>query len=115
MYNVYLVSSEINNKKLYKIGYTRRDVSTRIKEFKTGNASNFEIVDNFNSKWGTKIEKSLHRHFISCKVDGEWFDLSDSQVKEFERICKITHDNLELLEKYNTYIIDRGGISKIKM
>ena len=56
MYKVYLVSSEINNKKLYKIGYTRREIQDRIREFKTGNASNFEVVSYFESKWGTKIQ-----------------------------------------------------------
>lgn len=114
MYKVYLVSSEINNKKLYKIGYTRREIQDRIREFKTGNASNFEVVSYFESKWGTKIEKNLHKHFMKHKVDGEWFDLSDGEISDFNRICKLTHDNLELLEKYNTYIIDRGGIKKIK-
>jgi hypothetical protein len=108
------VSSEINNKKLYKIGYTRRNIHDRIKEFKTGNASSFEVVSYFESKWGTKIEKNLHKHFIKYKVDGEWFDLSEKCIIDFNRLCKLTHDNLELIEKYNTYIIDRGGIKKIK-
>ena len=115
MYNVYLISSEINNKKLYKIGYTKRDVEKRIKEFKTGNASCFEIVDIFTSTWGVKIEKTLHKHFNNFKVEGEWFDLNENQIKEFDRLCKITHENLEVLEKYNTYIIDRGGIKKIRI
>lgn len=113
MCKVYLISSEINNKKLYKIGYTRREVNKRIKEFKTGNASEFKIIDVFESKWGTKIETSLHKHFKSNKVDGEWFDLNERQVKDFKRICEITHSNFELLENYNTYVIDRGGLSKI--
>lgn len=114
MYKVYLVSSEINNKKLYKIGYTRRQIIDRIKEFKTGNASNFEIVSYFESKWGTIIEKNLHKYFLKYKIDGEWFDLSDTCINEFKQLCEKTHDNLEMLEKYNTYIIEKGGIKKIK-
>ncbi len=114
MYNVYLISSEINNQKLYKIGYTRREVSARIKEFKTGNASEFEILNIFNSKWGTKIEKNLHKHFERCRIDGEWFNLNENQIRDFERICEISHNNFEILDKYNTYIIDRGGLKKIK-
>lgn len=114
MYNVYIISSEINNKKLYKIGYTKREVYKRIKEFKTGNASEFEIVDTFSSKWGTKIERNLHRYFEYSKINGEWFDLTIDQVKNFKNICERFHNNFELLERYNTYVIDRGGLSKIK-
>lgn len=114
MYNVYIISSEINSKKLYKIGYTRKLVSERIKQFKTGNASEFEIVDTFKSKWGTKIEKSLHKHFRFNKIKGEWFELDMDQVMDFKVICEKYHNNFELLDKYNTYVIDRGGLSKIK-
>jgi len=114
MYKVYLISSEINNNKLYKIGYTRRQVESRIREFKTGNASSFDIVDIFESKWGTKIERHLHNHFKYCKVEGEWFNISEDKLKNFKRICEITHNNFELIETYNTYVIDRGGLQKIK-
>jgi Meiotically up-regulated gene 113 len=114
MYNVYLVSSGVNGQKLYKIGYTRRDVWDRIREFKTGNASQFEIVDVYNSKWGTKIERHLHTFYKVHKVDGEWFNLTIDQLKDFRRICEISHNNFELVDKYNTYVIDRGGLSKIK-
>ncbi len=109
MYNVYIISSEINNKKLYK-----RNVGMRIKEFKTGNASEFDIVDTFTSKWGTKIEKFLHRYFKGNKINGEWFDLSADQVDEFREICEKSHNNFEILNSYNTYVIDRGGMSKIR-
>lgn len=61
MFNIYLICAEIDGKKLYKIGYTRRSIQERIREFKTGNASEFYIVDSFQSKWGTKIEARLHR------------------------------------------------------
>jgi hypothetical protein len=39
MINVYLICAEFEGRRLYKIGYTRRDVSKRIKELKTGNGS----------------------------------------------------------------------------
>lgn len=108
MYNVYMVSSEINNKKLYKIGYTKREVSIRVKEFKTGNASDFEIVDVFKSKWGTKIERSLHSHFKKFKINGEWFDLGNEDVEKFRSLCESSHNNFELVNQYNTYVMDKG-------
>ena len=55
MTNVYLISAETNGKKLYKIGYTKRKVEERIREFKTGNSAVFSIIEVFNSKWGTKL------------------------------------------------------------
>lgn len=114
MYNVYLISAEINNSTLYKIGYTRRNVEDRIKEFKTGNASNFEIVSFFKSKWGTKIEKILHKNFNTHQINGEWFSLDINQVVNFTKTCESIHNNFEILNKYNTYIIDKGGAKKIK-
>lgn len=108
MYNIYLISSEINNEKLYKIGYTKRDVNTRIREFKTGNASEFLIVDSFKSKWGTKIESHLHRLFKSKRIRGEWFNLDDDDIKTFSRYCNIIHNNLELISRDNTYYLDKG-------
>lgn len=114
MYNVYLVSSEINNKRLYKIGYTKRDVMSRVKELQTGNASEIEIENVFTSKWGTKIERLLHLKFRECQLNGEWFDLDMESVCRFKQTCEKMHENFEILEKYNTYVIDKGGLSKIK-
>lgn len=108
MYNVYLICSEIEGKNLYKIGYTRREISKRIKEFKTGNASEFYLVDSFQSKWGTKIESQLHRFLRSKKISGEWFDLSKEDVISFRKSCQEIHNNLELISNTNTYYLDRG-------
>lgn len=107
IYCVYLISAEINNSKLYKIGYTRRSIYTRINEFKTGNASEFEIVDSFKSKWGTKIEANLHRLFRQNKINGEWFKLSDMDVENFKVLCKRIHDSFELISKENSWAVDK--------
>jgi ABC-type Zn uptake system ZnuABC Zn-binding protein ZnuA len=109
MINVYLISAQFGDKKLYKIGYTKRDINERIKEFKTGNVSDFIIENSFNSKWGTKIEANLHRRFKTQKVRGEWFDLKKEDIDNFENYCKLIHNNLEIIENGNTYFIDRGG------
>jgi hypothetical protein len=108
MVTVYLISAESNGKKLYKIGYTRRNVSERIKDFKTGNTSVFEIVDSFSSKWGTKIEKAIHKIFKEKRVSGEWFDLCESDISLFYEKCLLIHNNLEFINERNTYFIDRG-------
>ncbi len=108
MYNVYLICSEIEGKNLYKIGYTRREIEKRIKEFRTGNASEFYLVDSFQSKWGTKIEAQLHKFFKSKKIRGEWFDLSKEDIQKFKSYCESIHFNLDLISTNNTYYLDKG-------
>ena len=107
MIKVYLISSGIENK-IYKIGHTRRPVEKRIKEFKTGNSSNLEVVNTFESKWGTKIEASLHQRFKSKQIEGEWFELSDIDIKDFNKECENLHNIFEMLSTQNTWIMDRG-------
>jgi hypothetical protein len=106
---VYLISSEINNEKLYKIGITRREVKKRLKELKTGNPANLKIVEIFESDYGTKIESQIHRLYSFKKIGGEWFELENEDIVNFISICKKIEHNLKLLSN-NTYIVDRGYI-----
>ena len=108
MFNIYLVCSEINGEKLHKIGYTRRPIEKRIKEFKTGNASDIYLVDSFQSEWGTKIESQLHRIFKQKKLSGEWFELEQKDIKLFREHCQKIHDNLEIISNNNSYYQERG-------
>jgi predicted RNase H-related nuclease YkuK (DUF458 family) len=107
IYILYLISAEIDGKKYYKIGYTKRSVEERIKEFKTGNVSEFEIVDSFSSKWGSKIESLLHKYYKDKKVNGEWFDLNEKEVSKFNEACQKIHNNFKMMFEVNTYIMDR--------
>lgn len=109
MTNVYLISSEINGQKLYKIGITRRDVEKRLKELKTGNAAEMSLVECFSSKWGSKIEAHLHRLHSAKRVSGEWFELTQEDVDGFIDKCGQVHEGLNVIEAENTYFIDRGG------
>jgi hypothetical protein len=103
-----LISSELNNNILYKIGITKREVKDRLKELKTGNAANLNIVNTFESKWATKIESNLHSYFERKRIEGskEWFNLEESDVKEFIERCQTIHNNMELISKHNTWYID---------
>jgi len=109
MINIYLISSDTNGKKLYKIGITKRSITERMKEFKTGNAADLSIVDSFVSKWARKIEANFHRSLKTKKVSGEWFDLDEEDILTFKSKCLKLHENFELIESSNTYYIDRGG------
>ena len=103
MYNVYLISSTIEGDTCYKIGHTKRSPLQRIKEMKTGNASELELIESFQSKWGTQIEAKLHRTFQDKKISGEWFRLSASDISQFHKLCEQTHNNLELLSEENSW------------
>ena len=103
MYNVYLVSSTIEGDTCYKIGYTKRSPLQRIKEMKTGNASELQLVEQFESKWGTQIESKLHRVFSHKKISGEWFKLNTDDVSQFKKLCEQTHDSLEMLSSDNLW------------
>jgi hypothetical protein len=110
MYLVYLICAEFEGRRLYKIGYTRRPIEKRIKEIKTGNGSDIYLVDSFMSKWGTKIESQMHKTFLSKKINGEWFDLSDDDVKSFLSKCRKTHDMIELITTNSTYYLETGKL-----
>lgn len=101
--SVYLVSSTIEGVICYKIGYTKRDPNQRIREMKTGNASRLEVVESFQSKWGTQIEAKLHRVFQDKRISGEWFRLNAYDISQFKKLCEQTHEIFELLSKDNSW------------
>ncbi|CAG7581493.1 MAG: hypothetical protein SLAVMIC_00869 [uncultured marine phage] len=106
---IYLISAEINGVICHKIGYTKREVETRIKEFKTGNCSDFEILYVYTpEKHPVSIEGALHKHFQLKKIDGEWFELSQEDIEEFPSLCEKFYDQFHLISSTNTYITDNN-------
>ena len=105
---IYLISSEIYNETLYKIGISV-DVKKRLKQLKTGNPATLTIVSQFESKWAFKIEANLHNRYHNKNISGskEWFRLNDNDVSEFLDNCKMIHDNFEFLSLNNTWMIDK--------
>ena len=106
--NIYLISALLDEKKIYKIGYTKRSVNKRIKELETGNPYEFNIERVYvTDNYANNIEKSVHRHFVNKRIKGEWFDLDEEDINDFERLCKMYYNIVESL-KDNTYIQDKG-------
>jgi hypothetical protein len=103
MYQVYLISSNNQQGKRYKIGYTRNDVSKRIKQLKTGNSDELILEQLYTSKWGTKIEAILHRKYSNSKISGEWFNLDQNQVEGFLIECKNLDDYYKSLIENSTF------------
>ena len=108
--NIYLISCDLYGEKMYKIGYTKRDVEQRVLEMRTGNPGDFKIISTFNSDWGSKIEASLKRNYSDYNIGGEWFILPEDEIVNFIENCSKLHNNFELLSKNNTFIIDKGWI-----
>ena len=77
---VYMIGNEQGGPT--KIGMTRSDPYGRLKSIQTGNPKPLgfrllaEVPDAFAA------EAKLHRHFASKRLHGEWFDLSDSDIRE---------------------------------
>ena len=110
MNKVYLISAgDYEEDKRYKIGYTKRKVLDRIKDFKTGNSQTFEVICEFESIYATQIESALHKKYYYSRIEGEWFILSAAEISEFKEACKFFHDTFELLKRENTWVQARGG------
>jgi hypothetical protein len=107
---LYLISSNGQ----YKIGITKREVSERIKDFKTGNCNEFDIVYVYESKYTHSIENAIHKHFkhLEKHISREWFDLSEEDIMEFPELCEKLFKRFELLSETNTFLQDKGKLFK---
>ena len=84
---VYLIG-ECNNKNIYKIGLTKKfDVNERLKELQTGNSNDLYIKETFKTNKPFKLESMLHRHYNKSNERGEWFELTENEVKDFKNVC----------------------------
>lgn len=93
---VYLVESEDG---FHKIGFTRRDINKRIKELQISNANKLTPLKTYNTEYGSKIEKYLHRYFSHKKKQGEWFELDNDDIQKFNGICESFEANFKTLKE----------------
>lgn len=112
MYKIYLISANHPEATYYKIGWTKRDPIKRLKELKTANSQELQLVQIFESKWGPRIESNLHRYYSEFRCEGEWFKLDTQQVKKFKETCQKQEDMLELLIKENSWVQESKKFSK---
>jgi|LakMenEpi03Aug12_release.lakeMendotaPanAssembly.Ray.scaffolds.fasta_scaffold211236_2 hypothetical protein len=103
MSKVYLISCGEGEDKIYKIGYTKKEVEKRIKQLKTGNHQEIVIESVFETKWATKMEAVLHNKFKYCKVSGEWFKLEQKDVDNFILDCARLNSYYEDLLNNSTF------------
>ncbi|PKR77830.1 hypothetical protein CEY16_07835 [Halalkalibacillus sediminis] len=61
------------------------DPEQRIKELSTGSAHNYEIVHLIKSENPYKTENLFHKYFNEKRCKGEWFDLSEKELRWIQR------------------------------
>lgn len=106
---IYLISSSLGEETIYKIGFTRNSVEKRINQLKTGSPAEYDIVKTFEAdKYGSSIEKYLHKYFEPKKIDREWFSLTKEDIKKFIPLCEKHYNNLELIDENNLYRKERN-------
>ena len=95
---VYLIGEKENDNK-YKIGSTRcKDINKRLKQLQTGNSNELYIKKFHETNFPFKLEKMLHNHFKSSNLIGEWFDLKEDDINDFNAICEQKEKIIESLK-----------------
>ena len=72
---------------LYKIGVTRGSIENRISKLQTGNPYDIAIIDYFESEYPFKVEKMLHARHSQQRINNEWFNLENEDVRNFRDEC----------------------------
>ena len=95
---IYLIESDNEHEKLYKIGFTRnKDVKKRLKQLKTGNPAKLSLIEKFETKHNRKVEITLHNIYSMKNIDGEWFKLENYDVDNFLENCSKIERNFDII------------------
>jgi uncharacterized Zn-finger protein len=86
---------------IYKIGFTRGNPKKRLKALQTGNPHNMEILEQFETKFNTKLEANLHQIFKSKKIKNEWFLLESEDVDNFIDTCETIEERYTFMSENN--------------
>lgn len=96
---VYLANQTGTN--LYKIGITKKNPETRVKELQVGNAGTLKLIESFATKYGYKMEAAMHAHFRLKNVRDEWFELEEDDVEQFKAACEKMEKSFDVLKEAN--------------
>jgi hypothetical protein len=99
---IYLLECVSDWETTYKIGYTRnKDIKKRIKNLQTGNKDKIKCIDSFESMHGRKVETAMHNFYSFKRQGGEWFNLDNTDVLNFQLLCQKLEDNFDILDNFN--------------
>jgi len=88
-FNIYVMKCE----RFYKIGLSR-SIPKRIKTLQGGLPFKIELIEIYKvenkdeRRYLNKTEKFIHKHFHAKRVNGEWFELTESDLKEIPSLIK---------------------------
>ena len=97
---VYLIEDNCNE--VYKIGVTRRNVYTRLKQLQTGNPNELKLIDFFETDYPFRLESLLHNKYKLQQAFNEWYYISKEDINNFLEDCKFYNDMIEVM-KDNIY------------
>ena len=81
MQYLYLIKCQ----QLYKIGITN-DIKSRLAQLSTGNPFELSVVRVFGYDNAEIVERAVHQRFSSNRKRGEWFELDENDLRDFEAI-----------------------------
>jgi len=88
----------------YKIGYTQaKSANNRLNSLQVGSSDPLNIVYEFESDFCNILETSLHRRFQYKRKEGEWFELTPTEVLSFLDSCKLLDKNINYMMEHNSY------------
>ena len=91
----------------FKIGMTNKEsVKSRLDSFKVYAPNGVEVVQVISSKTPLKLEKDLHLKFESKRMKGEFFKLTESDLKYLDLFQ--SEKTIELKNFFWTYIFDNN-------
>ena len=72
----------------FKIGIAN-DVENRIAQLSTGNPFPLEIMASYEFENAAPVEAAIHQRYAGVRKRGEWFELDDHDLVDFEQICQL--------------------------
>ena len=94
---VYLMESIRDYETIYKIGYSNHP-KIRRNSIQTGNDGKVNIIYQYETNIGMKLEKAVQNFYSHKHKNMEWFDLELKDVLNFIPLCEKIEKNLLLLE-----------------
>jgi predicted GIY-YIG superfamily endonuclease len=98
---VYLIS-DINSY-TYKIGISNNP-EKRIKTLQTGNDKTLKIIHKVLCENYNDVETALHNQYNFLRVNGEWFELGEEDVRNFPQSCKKMDENFKIIKTFKLYL-----------
>lgn len=82
----------------YKIGVTKDNLERRIKKLQTGNSGEIYVINYFETEHPFFLEKQLHFKYQGKRAIGEWFELTNEEVLNFEKSCGEIEEMVETMK-----------------